>query len=273
MHSPDSIFLWRGLFVQRFTRIAALLVVSSILAACGGQGAVQSLPSNGGSTGQAVRTGGAALTPYFLNLRAPSNLPDMATLQAQAAAGSTIPFFSGKIKSPLDHNTYNYSIAGADPHTSNTTTNLTYVPIVLRVHFPGGVVLDPTKAGCNDTVSVENRFFKGPNFVNVPLKSNGVSVGTTQVNDGDQRAEFWTLVTKNPNYHTLLKAGATPKVVDFTPSSGVIETTGKCAGSGHDLGGVDFNEYDTEVQTLATKYAKSNEIPMVLSYNVVLTSG
>jgi len=253
--------------VHRFTRIAALLVVSSILAACGGQGAVQSLPSNGGSTGQSVHTGGSALHPYFTIL--PARNVDFASLDAQARANSTIPFFTGKVKSPLDHGTYTYNIVGADPHTSNTTTTITFVPITLRVHLPGGIVLDPTKPGCNDTVSVQDRFFKGPNFVNVPLKSNGISVGSTQVTDGFQRAEFWKLVTKNKNYHTVLKASANPVVVDFTPSGGVIENAPVCTGTQHSLGGVEINTYDAEMQALANKYAKTNQVPLVLSYNVV----
>lgn len=262
--------------MQRFTRIAALLVVSSILAACGGQGAVQSLPSDGGLTQQSVHTGGLSIAdrngwkPYFLDMK-PINLPGLATLQAQAAAGSTIPFFTSKVKSPLDHNTYTYSIVGADPHTSKTTTNVSYVPIVLRVHFPGGVVLDPTKPGCSDTVSVQDRFYKGPDFVNVPLKSNGINVGTTQVIDGLQRAQWWSVV-KGTGYHTIYKASGNPIVVDFTPSGGSVQG-GACSGSSHDLGLVDINVYDSEMQALANKYAKTNQVPMVLSYNVVLTSG
>ena len=178
--------------MHRFTRIAALLCVSSILAACGGQGGA--IPQNSNGIAQSVHISSTSFRPYFLNLSAPKNMPSMATLRSQAAAGSSIPFFSGSVKSPLDNNTYSYSIVGADPHTSNVTTNVSYVPIVLRVHFPGGIVLDPTKPGCNDTVSVQNRFYQGPNFAKVPLTSNGIKVGKTQINDGDQRALFWTLI-------------------------------------------------------------------------------
>jgi hypothetical protein len=194
------------------------------------------------------------------------------SLQAQMNAGGTIPFFTDSVKSPLDGNTYTYSIAGANPKTSKVTTNLVYVPIAVRMHFSGGVVLDSTKPGCGDTKSVSNRFYKGPNFVPVPLKSSGISVGTVQVNDGDQRAQWWKLV-KGTGYHTFLKASGPVIVVDVTAPAGSATQSGVCAGSAHDLGEIPINAYDSIVQGLANKYAKVNEVPLVLTYNVVETSG
>jgi len=61
---------------------------------------------------------------------------------------------------------------------------------MLRIHFADGTVLDPTKPGCNDTVSVEQRFFGSPLFHSTPLRSNGVAVGDTQVIDPFDRVQF-----------------------------------------------------------------------------------
>ena len=207
--------------------------------------------------------------PIFTTYR--SNVDD-AFLQTAAGQASTIPFFSGSIKSPLDGRTYSYQIAGADPHTSKVTTNLAYVPIVLVLTFPNGVVLDPTKPGCNDTVSVQDRFFKGPNFVSTKLTSNGINVGTTQVNDGDQRAQWWTLV-KGTGYHTMLKAAKSPIIVKMNAPSGSVTQGGGCSGSNHDLGEIDYNAYNTIITNLAQKYTTVKQIPMILAYNVVQTSG
>jgi len=69
-------------------------------------------------------------------------------------------------------------------------TTIKYLPIMLRIHFADGTVLDPTKPGCNDTVSVEQRFFGSPLFHSTPLRSNGVAVGDTQVIDPFDRVQF-----------------------------------------------------------------------------------
>lgn len=196
------------------------------------------------------------------------------TLRAQADAGATLPYFSNSIQSPLDHKTYSYSILGTDPTKTLSSTNITYVPIALRFHFSNGVVLDPTMPGCNDTVSVSDRFFKGPLFVNVPLTSNGVNVGTTQYEDGFMNAEFWNYV-QTGGYHVLLKKARHKrvKVVDINAPSGSSTTTGGCAGSNHDLGEIDYNAYTHIIENTTNQYATTTELPILLAYNVVQTSG
>lgn len=195
--------------------------------------------------------------------------------QMRGQSATTIPYYNGSVKSPLDNNTYNYQIVGADPTTSNVTTKVMYVPIVVRVHFSDGTVLDPTKPGCGDTVSVQDRFFKGPNFVATPLVSNGVNVGKAQVVDAFQRAEFWS-VLKGHKYHTVLKPAVAPIVVDYTAPStaktvkGVCRTKNKIS---HRIGEIDINSYDNEVTSLATQYATPTQVPVVLSYDVFETEG
>jgi len=254
--------------VKTFTKTMALLVVSSMLAACGGHSGV--VPSQNQSLDRSASPLGdrSSWRPIFTTM--PATNVDYSTLAEQNGT-STIPFFTGQVTSPLDHNKYTFWIAGADPHTSKTTTNITYVPIVAKVKFPDGTLLDPTKPACNDTVAVQDRFFKGPNFVPVPLKSNGVNVGTDQITDAHQRAEFWNLV-KNTGYHTMLKASAAPIIVTIKAPPGSTTQGGVCAGSGHNIGLIDFNAYDTIIRGLATSHAKVNQVPLVLTYNVVQTS-
>lgn len=184
----------------------------------------------------------------------------------------TIPFFTSSVKSPLDGHTYQFQIAGTNPTTSKVSTTVKYVPIMLRVHFPGGVVLDPTKPGCGDTVAVVTRFFGGPLFNNVALKSNGINVGTTQIIDGFQRAEFWSLV-KGTAYHLLLSPAAAVRIVDVTAPSGSSSQSGACSGTGHNLGLIDINAWDNILVGLTNKFAKTNQLPIIAAYNVVETSG
>jgi len=208
-------------------------------------------------------------TPVF------TSIPRAVDLRAGRRPGSVIQTFTSSIKSPLDNNTYNFTIVGTDPTTPLASTSVLYEPIAIKWHFPGGVVIDPTKPGCGDTVSVVKRFFKGPNFASVPLTSNGISVGTTQVNDAFQIAEFWKY-TQAGGYHVLLTNNhptGTIVVSENAPAGSTLYS-GACAGSNHDLGAIPINSYDSLLSSLAAKYTtSSNVIPIILSYNIVETSG
>jgi len=197
---------------------------------------------------------------------------DFGSLLAQRNAGKTIPFFQNTVVSPLDGRTYTFQIAGTDPTISKVTTRIEYVPIALRVHFPDGTVLDPSLPGCNDTVSVSDRFFNGPLFNRVPLVSNGVNVGTVQIIDGFQRAEFWGLV-KHSEYHVKLVSALKVRLVDVNAPSGSVTAGGACAGSGHNLGEIPFGGWDNIVRQMITQFARPDELPIVMAYNVVETGG
>lgn len=238
------------------------------LSACAGGASQTGIPQ----IRQSIRTSIAqrnGWTPMFTTYR--SNVDD-AFLHTSAGHASTIPYFTRSIKSPLDGKTYSYDIAGTDPHDAKVTTDLYYVPIVLVFTFPGGAVLDPTKPGCGDTVSVQDRFFDGPNFVSTPLVSNGISVGTTQINDGDQRAQWWTLV-HGSGYHLLLKMAAKPIVVTMNAPTGSTTSPGDCSGANHDLGMINYSAYKGIIVTLGQKYTTLTQIPLILTYNVVQTTG
>ncbi len=264
---------------MNFGRIAAAVAVGAMLAACSGQGG--SMPTQTQGVGQAVPFAGGATAghsiadvnhwvPRYITMQ-PRNV-NYAMLDKQQAAGTTIPFFSGSVKSPLDNRTYTYKIAGKDPTRSIRTTQIKTVPIVLVITFADGTVLDPTQPGCNDSVSVADRFFKGPNFVKTPLTSNGVNVGKTQVTDGFQRAEFWNVLKSN-RYHTALKLAVAPIIVNINAPAGSKTVGGVCSGNNHRIGEIDINAYDNLVTNLATQYATTSQLPVVLSYNTFETSG
>jgi hypothetical protein len=202
----------------------------------------------------------------------PGTPVNAAQLAIEQATGSALPTWSSSIKSPLDGNTYNYTIVGANPQTSTGVTDIKYVPIILVLKFPGGVTLDPRKPGCGDTVSVGKRFFQGPNFKPVALTSNGVSIGSSQIVDGFQRAEFWKY-TSGTGYSVPLVAASKTIVVIMNAPSGSATVGGVCSGSSHDIGEININSFDNIVQTIDRKYATPNELPLVLTYNVFETSG
>lgn len=201
----------------------------------------------------------------------PARNIDPRVFQMQAAAGSTIPNYSIKIKSVLTHSTFTATSAGTNPTKNKVSTTIPFVPLALRVHFPDGSVLDPTMPGCGDTMSVVSRFYGSPLFNNAPLTSNGISVGTTQVIDGFQRAEWWKF-TANSNYHLLLSQVGQPTVVDVTAPSGSTTVGGdpKCPQSSHNLGIINPNAWSSILTGLINKYATSTQLPIVMAYNLVL---
>jgi hypothetical protein len=144
------------------------------------------------------------------------------------------------------------------------------MPIALRVHFSDGTVLDPTKPACGDSVSVMNRFFKGPNFVPVAMISNGVNVGKVQITDGFHRAEFWK-VLKGPGYHTVLKAAAAPAVVDVTAPPTARTGSVTCSGRSQKYGKIDWRVINNMIKNLARKRVKTNQIAAFLTYDVFET--
>lgn len=208
------------------------------------------------------------MIPIFVTL--PARGVNFATLGTDANV--TVPFFTNSITSPLDGHTYTFQIVGTDPTKRPQSTTVKYLPIMLRVHFPDGTVLDPTKPGCNDTVSVEKRFFNSPLFRHVPLGSNGVDVGDTQIIDGFQRAEFWNLV-KGTNYHMLLSPAAAVNVIDVDAPAGSTTQTGACAGQKHNLGMISFGGWDNILRGLINQFAQTDQLPIIAAYNVVETSG
>ncbi len=262
--------------MHSFARFAALVLLAALPAACGGNGgAIPPSQSNSPTDTQGQSRHAKSLDQIYGWTHVFTTLPARGVrssqLKQQAAAASTIPFFTGFVTSPLDGNTYSYKIVGADPRTSKTTTNVSYVPIVARFHFADGTVLDPTLPACNDRVSVQSRFFNGPNFVPTSITSNGISVGTTQVTDAFQRAEFWNIINR-PRYHTVLQAAAQPRVVDVDAPSESKTAGGVCNGSSHNIGEIPINKFDAIIQSIATTYATASQIPVVLSYNVFQTS-
>ena len=219
----------------------------------------------------------AQWTPRYITLKhTPVN---QALIRQQANANTTIPYWTNNITSPTDHLTYTVSMVGSSPYALPlVNTNVTYVPIVARIHFPGGIVLDPTlPASCDTGQSVATRFFSSPLFVPAAISSNGVNIGfgipvtgKAQLTNAFQRANFWRLIKGSPYGVNLTPSQGTPIVVDVTApvGSSAMSVTNSC-GKIVALGLIDINAYDSLVTNLTAQYATPTQLPLVLSYNVV----
>jgi len=126
--------------------------------------------------------------------------------------GSTpLQTWSATVQSPIDGNTYTYTMVGQNPATSNTATPITTYLIPLRVNFqysrsttysfdPGAT--DPGCLGGSNTATGLTQM--SPIFVPTDYNLGGTDVGTAQYVDAYQRANFWTQVSVNSSYGTEL---------------------------------------------------------------------
>jgi hypothetical protein len=204
-------------------------------------------------------------------------------LDRQAAVHRTIPFFRAHITSPLRAGFFSYTMVGNSPFAASPSrAPVTYVPIVARIHFNDGTVLDPTQPSNCDAVSPSVRFMNSPLFQPAVFTSNGVNVsagvrGGTQLTSAFQRANFWSNV-QGTQYGVDLRPLSAPIVVDViapVQASQVFSVTAQCTTGPITipLGTMDINTYDGIIQNLISKYARSDQFPIVLTYNLVQTEG
>lgn len=200
-------------------------------------------------------------------------------LLAANPPGVTVPYWSTQITSPLDGQTYNVSMIGSSPYAPTPiNTNVTYVPVVLRIHL-SGFVIDPTAVSHCDSQSAARRFFNSPIFRPTVVNSNGVNVsavpGGTQLISAFQRANFWNAVKGTAYGVTLVPSRLSPIVVDWSPTN----PTDFVAGVSDNCGGVvpvpvvEINEFDTELQAIAAAYAHPNQVPVTLSVDTAIYIG
>ena len=193
-----------------------------------------------------------------------------------AGTGTTIPYWTSNVTSPLDGQSYTFSMIGSSPYDAVPhNTNVTYVPVVLRIHVTRastGVayVIDPTQVSHCDVQSASRRFFNSPIFRPTTFVSNGVNVsavpGGAQLESAFQRANFWGAV-QGTNYGvTLIPSRLDPIIVDFTPTQHgprALLIPDDCGGS-VPIAEVDINELDNELQAIGAMYAQPNQIPVTL---------
>ena len=206
-------------------------------------------------------------TPYFV-VRPGGNAT---TAMSQAAVAANIPLWSSHFAS--GGTTYNYTMVGANPNTSNVTTKVPVILIPVRFKF-GTTTISPTVAACGGAVSALTRLQKSPIFNNFPFVEGTTNVGTTQYLDAYQRANFWQSVgSVTPNYHTLLSPVTTKAVQTITVPAASGKLIGAFCGT-QQVGTADINFVDAKLQGLLTSLAiPSTSLPIFVSYDVFETSG
>ena len=196
-----------------------------------------------------------------------------------ALSGSTFTQFKAKVT--VGTTTYTYVIAGKNPaiKVSNATATIKTELVPLIIKFSDGKSWDPTKIdSCDTGASALTRVQKSPIFTNQSWTFGGTPIGTGQVTDAFQRAEFWKYARPtgiNPSYNVNLAVTTLSPVTipaSATAGMGPAEEAISC-GNGR-LGAVDIGPFDsyikkTVIPSLASKGVGPGTLPIFLVHNFV----
>jgi hypothetical protein len=224
---------------------------------------------------------------------------------ATATSTSTVPLWTGTISSTADGSqpatTYTYTMVGQMPSPTAGQTVVPTVLIPVKLNFkynPRAIyVFDPTASDSGCLGSVSNTALslsqQSPLFNDFDYILGGMDVGDTQYVDAFQRANFWSDVSSNPAYHTLLGTLSSVPGVTILPVQSVTVTSsdhgnpngavyvasGQCGSNtgytNHQgyLGVMNINFWDPVAQSLLTKLVQPNTFAIFLFYNAVMSNG
>jgi len=234
---------------------ASSLTAIAALAACSSSSGTSSVPQAlPGSQQQSIASQDSRPVPRYVVLHtAPFNAPP---------AGG-LPLWSGSFK--YGATTYSYTMVGANPATSNATTNIPAVIIPVKI-VASGKTFDPQHVLPNGNSVVKNTTASPVLSSGIDFKEGGTDLGNTQYIDAFQRGNFWSKVKTHTNYHTLL----TPTVLaEQTYNGGTVGSP-----FGFQVAEVDINSFDSFINGLISSlHISSGTFPIFLTYDTYLTSG
>jgi hypothetical protein len=203
--------------------------------------------------------------------------PGITAAQARASelAGTTVPEYTATQK--VGTKNFTYTIVGKNPAikvtNASTTVNAEIVPLIMKF---GGHTWDPTKVdSCDPGASALARTQNSPIVKTKLTKFGGTSVGTVQVTNAFQRAEFWKYAQPtgiNPSFGVKLAFKTLNPVTINVPLADAATGTTGC-GNGL-LGAAEINWLDNHLQTvvipsLASQGVGTTTFPIFLLHNFV----
>ena len=209
-----------------------------------------------------------------------NNLPDpdrpmfavLANARPDVAGASTLPSWNGSFV--FNGTTYNFTMVGTDPTSTNTTTTVPAVIIPVKIVITSRrgetSTWDPMSVPENTggLTAVQNAV-QSPMFDSTTTYiQGGTNVGTTQYDDAYQRANFWSSVETNSDYHLLLSPTVLSEVTLSPPP-----TRGKTGSPfGETVAEVDINWIDGQFKTIIANLGlQSSQLPIFMTYNTYLT--
>jgi len=196
---------------------------------------------------------------------------------AKAAASFGFTHYTASVK--VGSNSFTYTIAGKNPaiKVSNPASTITtdLVPVIINLQGGGGTFNPTKKDSCDSGASALTRTQNSPIFKNASFTFGGTKIGTTQVTNAFQRAEFWKFARPtgiNPKFGVTLSLKTLNPVTINVPTADWATGTTSC-GNGI-LGGVEINWLDNHLQktvipSLKSQGVNSSTLPIFLLGNVV----
>ena len=233
---------------SRYLRALAVAGVA-LIAACSGGSLNQTVPSAGSPSGQSAQRLDPQSRPIYTVLPYKGPMPNIHTPASLTTWNGSFVYNS---------HTYNYTMVGTDPSTTNYTTTIAVKVIPLKVII-SGKRFSPTKKLPNGKTVLENTMASPLFQSSVDFVQGGTDLGKTQYEDAFQRGNFWSSVQTNTGYHVLLKTKVL-KEMTLRPPSNVAKLGNEF---GITTGLVDINWIDGQLNTIISKLKiPPNELPL-----------
>ena len=192
---------------------------------------------------------------------------------SRVAASTTFTHYKATVK--VGANSYTYVIAGKNPAIAHTnpasTVKVLLVPLIMK--FSNADTWDPTKTdSCDSGASPLTRTQNSPLFKSQSWTWGGTSIGTGQVTDAFQRAEFWKYAQPtgiNPGFAINLKKTTHSAITVNVPNADAATSTISC-GNGL-LGAANINWLDPFLQStvIPSLGITPTTVPIFLLHNFV----
>ncbi|MBV9990075.1 MAG: hypothetical protein JOZ72_02175 [Alphaproteobacteria bacterium] len=201
-------------------------------------------------------------------------LPVHGTLPARAPV-TPLAQWNGSFTDKLGQ-TVNYTMVGGDPATTNTTTKIRVFIIPIKMVFGatnGNMTFDPLAVTLPNGRTLIENVLASPLFApGTKFKQGGVKVGFGQYIDAYQRANFWSSVSTNTQYHVkFVNPTVLPEqTITVNVNQGKVVTNPfgtKPAGEMY------VNDFDSQILTIMSGIRKitPNVLPLFITYDTFLT--
>ncbi|MGO9650141.1 MAG: hypothetical protein ACLPOO_19075 [Terriglobales bacterium] len=241
------------------SKLLGRAVLCAAALACGSmasRAAAQDASYNGGAVTQ------QRPKPLFVTLP-PHQVPGV-----EQPPAVTLKIWSGSFKS--GNTTYNFKMVGRSPALSNTTTNIEFFLIPIKIVCDGNTY-DPETVQSDGATAVD-LVRASPIFEALDYTQGGTNLGTTQYVDAFQRGNFYKALRKNPDYHTLLSP-----VTMLTERTLSVPSADCSIGNPFGFGNVaivDMTYFDSQLTTLIGKLSQITPAAVVMgmTYNTYLSA-
>jgi len=212
----------------------------------------------------------SAPTPKFITLPAHKE-----SATPHAGATTPLPQWNGSFTDQLGQ-TINFTMVGGDPATTNAVSKVRVYIIPIKMVFGpknGNMTFDPLAVTLPNGQSLIQNILASPLFSKgVKFTQGGVRVGNGQYIDAYQRANFWSSVSTNTNYHVVLidPTVLPEQTITVANRQGQVITNPFGA---NPAGEMYVNTFDNQIRTIMKNLPqiKPNVLPLFITYDTYLT--